>query len=105
RGAATRVAPDATAFGLRREHVLVEIIAMFPATSGERGEEVHRNWVRGTRAAFARALPGGYPNMIGRDAADRTAMSYGDNAERLMRAKRRYDPGNVFCSAIALPRS
>jgi FAD/FMN-containing dehydrogenase len=29
RGAASRVAPDATAFGLRREHVLIEIITMF----------------------------------------------------------------------------
>lgn len=35
--------------------------------------------------------------------ADRVAKSYGRNAERLIKAKRHYDPDNVFCSAIPLP--
>ena len=49
------------------------------------------------------AIPGGYPNMLAGDDADRAAKSYGRNAERLMKAKRRYDPDNVFRSAIPLP--
>ena len=30
------------------------------------------------------ALPGGYPNLLGRNDMDRAARSYGANAERLM---------------------
>jgi hypothetical protein len=33
----------------------------------------------------------------------RAARSYGRNAERLIQAKRHYDPDNVFASAIPLP--
>ena len=56
------------------------------------------------RKAFARALPGGYPNMLGRDAGERATLSFGSNAERLVRTKRRYDPDNIFFSAIPLPQ-
>ena len=67
-------------------------------------EQEHRRWARTTRQAFdARALPGGYPNLLAGGDADRVANSYGRNVERLIKAKRRYDPENVFCSAIPLP--
>jgi Berberine and berberine like len=49
------------------------------------------------------ALPGAYPNFLVAADVDRVARSYGPNASRLMRAKRRYDPDNVFRSAIPLP--
>lgn len=103
RGAATRVPADATAFGLRREHLLVEVLAMLPAEASLRDQLLHSDWVRDTREAFRDALPGGYPNLLGRKEGQRAAMSFGPNTARLMRAKRRYDPDNVFCSAIPLP--
>jgi FAD/FMN-containing dehydrogenase len=103
RGAATRVPIDATAFGLRREHVLIEILAMLPAEASPRDVQLHSDWVRDTREAFRDALPGGYPNLLGRNESERAAMSFGPNAARLMRAKRFYDPDNVFCSALPLP--
>jgi FAD/FMN-containing dehydrogenase len=105
RDAATRVPWDATAFAMRRDHVLVDVATIYPDRADPLDDERHRAWARATRTAFTRALPGGYPNMLGRDAADRAAMSFGDNARRLMRAKRHFDPDNVFSSAIPLPDS
>jgi FAD/FMN-containing dehydrogenase len=104
KGAASRVTGEATAFGLRRDHVLVEIIATFVDRSDEFEAQRHHHWARATRQALdATALPGGYPNLLVGDDADRVAKSYGRNAERLARAKRHYDPENVFRSAIPLP--
>ena len=104
KGAASRVPAEATAFGLRRDHVLVEILATFADRSDEFEERQHHQWARATLQAFdAMALPGGYPNLLVGGDADRVAKSYGRNAERLVKAKRHYDPDNVFCSAIPLP--
>jgi FAD/FMN-containing dehydrogenase len=105
KGAASRVPAEATAFGLRRDHVLVEILATFVDRSDKLEERRHQQWVCATLQAFhAMALPGGYPNLLpAADDADRVAKSYGRNVERLIKAKRRYDPDNVFCSAIPLP--
>jgi FAD/FMN-containing dehydrogenase len=105
KGAASRVAAEATAFGLRRDHVLVEILATFADRSDRPHEEQrHRQWARETlRALDAIALPGGYPNLLARDDPNRAAQSYGGNAARLMQAKRFYDPDNVFRSALPLP--
>jgi FAD/FMN-containing dehydrogenase len=105
RGAASRVAQNATAFGLRRDHLLVEILASFPDRSDAGDMPRHREWTRATRERFAAALPGGYPNLLGKDDLDRARQSFGGNAARLMEIKRRYDPDNVFSSAIPLPRT
>ena len=104
KGVAARVPAEATAFGLRCEHVLVEILAVC-ADRADPGEgQRHRKWARATLAQFdAMALPGGYPNLLAADDVDRAAKSFGGNAERLIKAKRRYDPDNVFHSAIPLP--
>jgi FAD/FMN-containing dehydrogenase len=106
RGAASRVPLEATAFGLRRDHVLVEILATFADRSDELEERLHRQWVQATLRAFDPiSLPGGYPNFLPPGDVDRAAKSYGPNAERLARAKQHYDPENVFCSTIPLPVS
>jgi hypothetical protein len=106
RGAASRVPAAATAFGLRRDHVLVEILASFVDRSDPLEAGRHQQWVQTTLQAFgAMALPGGYPNLLSGENQERAAKSYGGNVERLIKAKRHYDPDNVFCSAIPLPVS
>jgi len=49
------------------------------------------------------ALPGGYANLLGPDAHDQIGPAYGPNTARLREVKRRFDPDNVFSSAIPLP--
>jgi FAD/FMN-containing dehydrogenase len=104
KGAAARVPVEATAFGLRQDHVLVEILAAFDAAADALEEERHRRWTRSALQAFdAIALPGGYPNLLVCGDAERVTKSYGPNANRLISAKQRYDPAGVFSSAIPLP--
>jgi FAD/FMN-containing dehydrogenase len=104
RGAASRVPAAATAFGLRRDHVLVEILAIFTDRLEPHDEHWHRRWTQAVRRAFdGIALPGGYPNFLASGEVERAAKSYGGNAERLIKAKRHYDPDNTFNSAIPLP--
>src|SRR5262249_28539674 len=92
--------------GLRRNHVLVEILTTVPDGLDEAAEARHRQWARATLHALDRiALPGGYPNLLGPEELDRAVMSYGPNGERFARAKSRYDPDGVFSSVIPLPLS
>jgi FAD/FMN-containing dehydrogenase len=104
KGAASRIEPEATSFGLRRDHVLIEILATYPGRPDALSERGHSAWVRATLESFdSVALPGGYPNMLPDGDRGRAAKSYGPNLDRLGRAKRTYDPDNLFRSAIPLP--
>ncbi len=93
-GAATRVDAKATAFALRREHYILEIIAEWE--SGD--DEPHRMWVRSFSGAVEPfADKGVYVNFLADEPNERVRASYGDNYDRLARIKRRYDPENFFC--------
>jgi hypothetical protein len=103
RGAASRVPAGTTAFGLRRDHVLVEIIASFVDGADLLDERRHRQWARTSLQSLgAMVLPGGYPNLLSSEDPKRAAESYGPNVERLVKVKRHFDPDSVF-SAIPLP--
>jgi FAD/FMN-containing dehydrogenase len=98
-GAATRVPLESTAFGIRQEHFMIEIV-----TTWEPGDATaHREWSHSVSEAFApMALPGGYPNLLGPDEREQIDQAYGSNATRLREAKAQYDPAGVF-SATGLP--
>ncbi|WP_413100420.1 FAD-binding oxidoreductase [Streptomyces sp. Inha503] len=99
-GAATRVGADDSAFGLRTNHVAVEISA---GHGPDEEPAVYRDWVDNVSNALAPfALPGGYPNFLLPDQAEQVAHAYGAHPERLVRAKESYDPEHVF-TATPLP--
>jgi FAD/FMN-containing dehydrogenase len=101
-GAATRIAPDDAAFGLRREHFMVEIIAGWKPDGDDRAS--HRRWAQDLSQSLAPfALPGGYAQFLVPDDREQVAGAYGGNAARLRVLKRRFDPDGVFASAIPLP--
>ncbi len=102
-GAATRVGENATAFGLRQKHFLVEIIAAWEPGFGKEAA-AHRQWAKNLCQDLASAsLPGGYANLLSPDAWDQIKFAYGSNISRLRHVKQRFDPGGVFTSAIPLP--
>lgn len=68
----------------------------------EAGESVS-DWTAIAASALApHALPGGYPNLLGPDEEEQTALAYGPNTSRLLDVKDRFDQNGVF-QATALP--
>lgn len=100
RGAATRVAPDATAFGMRRDHFMLQII---PVWETAYGAERHVAWAEElSRTLAPQALPGGYPNLLAPDMREQAEHSYAANLPRLRQVKQQYDPDSVF-TATPIP--
>jgi hypothetical protein len=101
-GAATRIPAEATAFGMRQEHFMVEIIAGWEP-DGSNGA-AHRQWAQDLWESLAPfALPGGYANFLTPRDREQVRDAYGSNGARLSSLKRRFDPDGVFASAIPLP--
>ncbi|SFQ03306.1 FAD-binding oxidoreductase [Amycolatopsis rubida] len=87
-GSAARVSATATAFPLREDHLMVEILGL-----GEGNDD--RAWAETTSAALVpHALPGAYANLLGPDVPE--ADPFGRNTGRLRDIKHRYDPDGVF---------
>jgi FAD/FMN-containing dehydrogenase len=94
-GAASRVAPDATAYP-HRQGVHLGIYALWHDRADH---DPNIAWVRGTWQAIKPFSGGGvYVNELGADEGDeRVQSAYGGNYSRLARIKARYDPHNLFC--------
>jgi FAD/FMN-containing dehydrogenase len=93
-GAAQRVAPDATAFGHREASFATVIAGAWPDPADN---EKNTAWVRGFYEASSKyGERGGYVNFAAGDEGGRIKDNYGANYDKLVEAKRKYDPGNVF---------
>jgi FAD/FMN-containing dehydrogenase len=100
-GAATEVAPEATAFGMREPHFTALIYAAWTPATSDAG--THRQWARQLAADLAsNALSGGYANLLSDDAADQIKSAFGPNGSRLAQLKEQIDPDGAL-RAIPLP--
>jgi FAD/FMN-containing dehydrogenase len=93
-GAASRVAPDATAFAYRDANFATVIAGMWPDPAQN---EANTKWVRDYYDAIAPySEEGGYINFMSGDDQGRIKANYKGNYERLVDVKRKYDPDNLF---------
>jgi FAD/FMN-containing dehydrogenase len=93
-GAAARVDPRATAFPHRQDAFSVLVLAQWrdPADT-----EVNIAWARETFESLRPHLSERrYTNFLSADDTGSVRQGYGENHERLVAVKRRYDPDNLF---------
>ncbi|MBW4619599.1 MAG: FAD-dependent oxidoreductase [Cyanosarcina radialis HA8281-LM2] len=97
-GAASRVGSSETAFALRQDHLMVELIA---AWEPQDDEQQHLQWAQNiSRSLAPYALKGGYISLLDREEQERVRLAFGSNYERLLDLKQKYDPDDVFRSTI-----
>ncbi len=93
-GACHRVASDATAFGHRDANFATVIAGMWPEPAHNKANV---KWVRDYYDATAPlSEEGGYINFAADDDQNRAPANFGKNYNRLVAAKRKYDPDNLF---------
>jgi FAD/FMN-containing dehydrogenase len=101
-GAATRIPAEATAFGLRQQHFMLEIVAGWDPKVSKGA--AHRQWAQDLWESLAPfALPSSYANQLAPHDREQARDAYGSNGAGLKALKRRFDPNGVFASAIPLP--
>ncbi|WP_082690180.1 BBE domain-containing protein [Leptolyngbya sp. NIES-2104] len=98
-GVASRVGVSETAFALRQDHLMMEIIAAWNPQSPD--EQRHLRWAQHiSQALKPYAFNGGYINLLDQEEQEQVPLAFGSNYERLLDLKRRYDSEDVFDSTI-----
>jgi hypothetical protein len=103
-GAASRVAPGATAVGEREVGFELRLIAVWQP--GDPDGERHEAWVRdGWEALRPHASGRQYASFLADEGAAGVRAAYGDRLARLTALKDRHDPDNVFRLNVNVPPS
>jgi FAD/FMN-containing dehydrogenase len=93
-GQASRVAPDATAYGSRdAKFVLNTHVRWDKAEEDEKCIAWARDFFRKTAPYASGSV---YVNFLTQDEVDRISAAYGSNYARLVKIKDKYDPDNLF---------
>jgi hypothetical protein len=93
-GAMARVPAEATAFAHRDRRVMGGVGAVYDRAADK---PVHDAWADGFAAALRQGDPGVYVNFLADEGPGRVREAYpGATWDRLVEAKRRWDPDNLF---------
>ena len=93
-GAANRVATDAMAYGARDTQYVLNVHARWDDVAND---DICIDWSRSFfNATKPYASAGAYVNFMTAEEGNRVASAYGSNYDQLVKAKRKYDPGNVL---------
>jgi FAD/FMN-containing dehydrogenase len=92
-GAASRVAPAATAFAHRARQYDFLILSQWEDAADS---PANIRWTRELFDAMSPHFRGVYVNNLGDEGSDRVRDAYGSNYDRLAAVKTVYDPDNVF---------
>jgi len=100
-GAINRVAPDATAFAHRDMRYSMQYLAYWNAPDQQ---EMGVTWIRGFERDLVPHVSGQkYVNYIDSDQRHHPGVYYGQNLDRLIDTRRRFDPDDVFRFRQAIP--
>lgn len=95
-GAFTRISSTATAFPHRKDSFSFHI---FPGWKESVDDEKNIKWAKDFHQALKKESNGGvYVNLMSPDEKDRIRNAYGENFERLVEVKKKWDPNNLFRS-------
>jgi FAD/FMN-containing dehydrogenase len=93
-GAPNRVAPGAMAYGHRDAKFVLNVHGRW---DDAKDDQKCIGWARDFfKASAPYASAGAYVNFMTEEEGDRVAAAYGSNYDRLVQAKKRFDPENVF---------
>ena len=93
-GASNRIAPDAMAYGHRDARFVLNVHGRWDEA---KDDQKGIGWARDFfKASAPYASAGAYVNFMTAEEGDRVAAAYGANYDRLVQAKKRYDPDNIF---------
>ena len=94
-GVLSRVSAEATAFGNRDAHFVLNIVGLWPDPTDS---PANIAWVRDTYGAISSYATGrSYVNFMADEGQDRVRAAYSQtNFDRLVALKRKYDPTNLF---------
>ncbi len=93
-GAMARVANDATAYPMRNSHFIMNVHTRW---QDARTDKKCIGWARDLfSGAEPHAIGSAYVNFMPDDEVDRVGAVYGQNMDRLIHVKTKYDPDNFF---------